>query len=781
MRRALAVGVILAACVSAAPADAVCPGPLLLPANSARFLSPGTDRTLVIQPSQPYWNVVAVQAADPSDDYDVRLYQLGSGPEPACASNELTNSARTHGTDFVIGDFNYNAYGSYYPRLNCFSGGCGGAYYAWRDGTLLNVDASPVTHTATTSTIVASDIIQVFDVLLVAGRTYHLNFRQTGDFLWKMLLFRNPANSTYWAGRNDALIETDGCATFACQATAYYGLVVVNDYPSGTGVGSYSLGVTTRATCNCPDPFVNGASITLPGPAIGYMRTVQEAPHWSAVGLRSAGDWDLMSWSLGRDYPSLECPDSLRGESVQVGNGTEVVVSDATELPLPDTLSVTPVTFLTPSPATVDYDAGTRVLNSAARIGCVLGSQDVVNVWDLNLFGGVATRFNVTSYGTAARGLLFRNPGPDRYEAGRAQAVLTVTDTATFVAPETDLYGLVLVHEDDASGLAAVEWGSCPDPLSMGREEVQIALQQFAKIVPQDTTWWIAAVAGTTMDFDLQLYGSPDGPGYPDCFSVPGASSQLPGTQTDFIVGDFHHMPLAPLYARFFQFDMSSPDAYDFGIAQWRQAQGPLRVNGPVVADTLVPYGAVGNLVGLHEVYLYAGLPYDIHFTPSPFGTEQALLFGNPGGGVHFAPRSTALLTTNSVAAFVPAFSGMYAIVIAGSSIATANTLLWITSPVADVPPAPPTRTRLASLGPNPARDELRFGIELARPARVTIELFDVGGREVARRELGEQPAGAITQVWRLGGRESPAAGHYFVRMRADGVAVETRRVTLVH
>jgi hypothetical protein len=78
---------------------------------------------------------------------------------------------------------------------------------------------------------------------------------------------------------------------------------------------------------------------------------------------------------------------------------------------------------------------------------------------------------------------------------------------------------------------------------------------------------------------------------------------------------------------------------------------------------------------------------------------------------------------------------------------------------------------------PNPASGMVRFGIELASPAVVTVSVLDVAGREVARPIAGERfTAGRVTREWRPQGL---APGVYAVRAEVGERKVTRRLVWL--
>ncbi len=87
----------------------------------------------------------------------------------------------------------------------------------------------------------------------------------------------------------------------------------------------------------------------------------------------------------------------------------------------------------------------------------------------------------------------------------------------------------------------------------------------------------------------------------------------------------------------------------------------------------------------------------------------------------------------------------------------------------ASVDPPLPSGVAL-SAGPSPFRDALSIGF--AGPGPLTVEVFDVRGRAVARLADGASAGGRIT--WRP--ESSVGPGLYFVRLTGPGVSV-TRRI----
>jgi hypothetical protein len=77
---------------------------------------------------------------------------------------------------------------------------------------------------------------------------------------------------------------------------------------------------------------------------------------------------------------------------------------------------------------------------------------------------------------------------------------------------------------------------------------------------------------------------------------------------------------------------------------------------------------------------------------------------------------------------------------------------------------------------PSPSAGPTRFEFALPRAAHVRLRAFDVRGREVATLADGDYPAGRHAATW---DRANAAAGVYFLRFEAPGVALTQRCVLL--
>jgi hypothetical protein len=94
--------------------------------------------------------------------------------------------------------------------------------------------------------------------------------------------------------------------------------------------------------------------------------------------------------------------------------------------------------------------------------------------------------------------------------------------------------------------------------------------------------------------------------------------------------------------------------------------------------------------------------------------------------------------------------------------------------PVLDVEPPPlaaPERTAFAlPPSPNPAAGHVRFSLDVSRPQRVDVSVFDVSGRRVATLHSGVLAAGRYPFTWEATGPNGrrAAAGVYLIRMHAE-------------
>ena len=99
-----------------------------------------------------------------------------------------------------------------------------------------------------------------------------------------------------------------------------------------------------------------------------------------------------------------------------------------------------------------------------------------------------------------------------------------------------------------------------------------------------------------------------------------------------------------------------------------------------------------------------------------------------------------------------------------------------------DVLPGPlPTVLAFAAPRPNPVAGATTFAFDLPKPSRVSLDLFDLNGRRLARLVDGDQPAGRHQVSWspRDADGRRLAAGLYFARFTTGGFT-RTRRLAIL-
>lgn len=247
---------------------------------------------------------------------------------------------------------------------------------------------------------------------------------------------------------------------------------------------------------------------------------------------------------------------------------------------------------------------------------------------------------------------------------------------------------------------------------------------------------------------------------------------------TDFVIGDFHHMPRDTQYVHAYQF---TANVADQARTMWDGGRGTLTVNAPASVQAM---NGFHDQIFCYDVRLQASIPYTFEFSRSGGADAHLLLFRNPGAAAYWAPRSAAEFSTIANQPYTAPTTGAYGVVvIKDNDDLTGGFSLRVSSAVLAVEgsglPAP---TRLDRISPNPARGALRIAYSNAGVTPARFEVLDAAGRVVAH--LGETNAsrGAAEVVWDrrgLNGAKAPA-GLYFVRMLAGGHVVDSRKVALI-
>jgi hypothetical protein len=218
-----------------------------------------------------YWSGVGVRSAAGSD-WDVEWYESFSYQQaaaPVCFANPMAGSNSTGKVDFALVSFETNRTPSntvFGARVSRF-GGSGTGTVEWDlKGVTIAKDGAGVS-----SGNNWTQVMDIYDVRLVAGTTYTFDFTHTGSADIKLLLFTtNGQTGPYAAGRSGAVFETSGrYMVYTAPATEYYGVVLVND----NGVaGTYNVKVLTGVPVGVeggPAPKESKLMAVAPNPAHG--------------------------------------------------------------------------------------------------------------------------------------------------------------------------------------------------------------------------------------------------------------------------------------------------------------------------------------------------------------------------------------------------------------------------------------------------------------------------------------------------------------------------------
>jgi hypothetical protein len=748
----------------------------------------GFDRRWTV--TAPFWIAVGAIAYDPTDDYDVSVYNYTYNPfPPPCFTPLLGTSAAGAGTtDFVVGDFNHNLTGEYMNGVKCYSGHCDDqprGYEIWRDGDLFFVDDPPTVLTLPT---LADRLLKIWDIYLVQGTTYHFRFQPTGDTQPKLLLFRNPTGGVFWTGRFGAEFETAECITnYTAPSTGYYGMVVVNDRYSGNPV-AITVAVTTGLACACPGVLASGVPQTIPSTrAEAANAIVQPDPYWMAVGVRSNSDWDLAEGTTATSGVDMGCIQNFGAISSLFPPKADVVVGDFNfYYPLPDTLGTRAVRYSGADGATVEMEAGgDNLIANGPIIRTYMISDEVVKGFDGWLYQGRTYTIRFFPSVDEPKLLLFDNPSHlANAWLSRGQALLELTGPTTFVPPHDGYYAFVLVKDDATIPNYDLSYGFCPTPTALASKTPALNTATFLpaeeidyySFNQQTANWGAACVFGATADWDIAQYGQASGNPWPECLGSAGAiSNGFVGT--DLIVGDFHHVPTGNWYLHSYP---AAIDGYFIGFTEWDAGSGTLQVNPAQATSGTMTLGVQSDRLWCYDVYLYGGLPYTLAFTHAGPAAPRALVFENPGSAPYWAPRTAAILSTNTSTAFTPSTTGWHAVVVVNDNDQDGSFSLRVTSSVLAVNDEPaPSRDELSAVAPNPAHGPLRIDYALARPSQVSFEVIDLAGRVVCRLPATSTGAGRWSQAWdgRGGSGQALAGGVYMLRMQVNGRTVATRKI----
>jgi hypothetical protein len=248
-----------------------CALPVELQEGVAEVTPPGIPTTYYRFVQQvPVWVGVGVRSVD---DWDMHMFDYGTGGSPplACRDWLLASSILTGSeVDFVMGDFNRNPRGDYYPEVTVKTGSSqASVLWAYNPDPLIpNTGPREVI-------ITESEFLHVFDVFLVGGEEYNIDFyRSIGSAEARFLLYQ-ASGDTYWTARGSRILEGTSATLFTPSETGTYGLAAVSE-SDGSGTFYFDITAPTVAVEGAMAPGQAGIQALIPNPTRGAL-TIQFA------------------------------------------------------------------------------------------------------------------------------------------------------------------------------------------------------------------------------------------------------------------------------------------------------------------------------------------------------------------------------------------------------------------------------------------------------------------------------------------------------------------------
>jgi hypothetical protein len=722
-----------------------------------------------------YWAVVGVIPTSP-DDKDIYVY-------PSCGSGSpLASSVGVSGTDFVVGDFNHNPLGTYYPRATY---GDASAFYNvyWRNGGSIFPIGSPI-FAQLGGSGVGCDMIQIYDVYLIQDTEYRISFHPALGPNARAALFRNPSNTTYWAGRSLSQLEISSTqeAYYVAPATDWYGLVV---FPTWNLPVAEDFGVYVEKLYDCI-PLESGVCVNkklysiATGPANDY-RFTQPTSYWSVVSILP----DTLDRKAIGIYSDCDGNGNIIWSASAGVSDMQFIVGDFNHNPNGEYFAR--VEGWDPNlEYSLQWDDGPDIFPVPGEITGQMSGLDensvTVKIWDVYLEAGKQYEFFFFKSGQKDPHLaLFRNPVASTYWASRGAGEWEMSSNGyqNYTAPQTDWYGLAVFADDRKPQtsnyqIQIQQLNDC-ETLTSGLCEVRAGWPRDFSFNQSDGYWAAVALCPSEIDTkSLSVHTQCDGKGTMLAYSSPWT--------TCLVVADFNHTTTGWYYPRV---------SANSGEAPWTIAWDSGTDNLPL--DTVVE-GSVGGVTGecglvrMWDLYLTSGLTYQIGFTTGGSADVRLALFRNPGSGAYWADRSMAVSEwseSGNYAYTAPATDYYGLVVFADKRGAVGSYSIRVSNAAAtaiDAEPTVPERFALYQNTPNPFNPTttIRYDVP-AGGGRVRIDIYDVNGRLVRALVDREETPGERSIVWNGMDERgaSVATGIYFYRLVTPGFS-ETRKMALM-
>jgi hypothetical protein len=382
-----------------------------------------------------------------ASDYDLSLYA-----DPGYSGYLTGSMERGTAVDFILVDHNRAGTGSYYPRVDRFSG-TNPYTIEWEDSSDALTPGTPVDVSWG-----AASVVKVWDVDLTAGTLYLVSVKvasgtaNVGVALFSSSYYGNYLNRAAATGSADAAGNGQSeTLAFTPGVTDRFGLVVWSN-----NAASAELTVSIRAAAE---------PLTAETPAVGtanpgYYSFDQQQSYWSVVGLRSTSDYDLTLYS-DAGYSGWLIGSSERGALVDFVAVDHNRAATGAYYPKVDRFSGT-------SAYAIEWEDSSDAMTPGVPVNVSWGDSSVVKIWDIELPEGIAYQVSVKVVsGTANVGIALMtsnsaypyygsNYVPRNYAIGSADAKGAGQSEAFTITPAIwDRYGVV-VWSNNAAGATLV-------------------------------------------------------------------------------------------------------------------------------------------------------------------------------------------------------------------------------------------------------------------------------------------------------------------------------------
>ncbi|UCG51765.1 MAG: hypothetical protein JSW58_16590 [Candidatus Latescibacterota bacterium] len=730
--------------------------------------------------SQPYWMVVGIVPSYP-DDKDIYLFT-------ECSSGMgLAGSTGINGIDYIVGDFNHNTPGTYYPQA--LYGDTLASYTVyWGDGGTVFPIGVPVDGTLGGSGA-GCGMIQIWDVYLELGAEYRVSWNPPAGVEANAALFRNPGTGSYWAGRSESKWEVSalGSTYYTAPENDWYGLVVFPTWNLSTSEAFEliieKLDDGRLLTAGACDAYQIYEPASGPGNDFTF---VQGSQQWGVVAVVP----DMLDDKTLKLYTACDGGGTYLGGSSTGGPGdTELVVGDFNH-------NTTGTYFARVSdgqihiPFTIGWESGPDLFSVPGEVTGTIEETGEncaqARIWDVHFEAGKEYEIRFDGWGEKAPHLaLFRNPGTSEYWGGRQDAEWELSGSVYhyYTAPQDDWYGLVVFansRSESSSGYQILiqEMGDCV-PITSGECMSFSGWPREFSYQQTDDYWSIVGVSVSDGDSkQLSIRTACDLKGTNLASSVT--------SNTGFIVGDFNHNALGTYYPSVTDNDQTATYTIQCDIGT-----DPLEDVFPI--DELVA-GSVGGtsgqcgLVRIWDIYLETGTDYDIGFTKNLAADVRLALFRNPGNGTYWATRADSeweLSESGNHSYTAPASDWYGLVVYSATGGLSGEYTIRISEQGAtgiETKPTVPGEFALYQNVPNPFNPSttIRYDVP-AGGGRVTLHIYDVNGRLVRSLVDGVELPGEKSMVWdaRDDRGTKVSTGVYFCRLAGPGFT-KTHKLLLI-